>query len=103
MNKYPNGAVNRWDGKGLEINEEDGYIIGSAFAAGKKESDNTFSGVMLGDWDTAANGDVEDSIGAQTGVYGFHHGAMSYALKQDGTMFVGKSGNGRIYFDGNNA
>lgn len=103
MNKYPNGAVNRWDGKGLEINEKDGYIIGSAFAAGKKETDNTFSGVMLGDWDTAANGDVEDSIGAQTGVYGFHHGAMSYALKQDGTMFVGKSGNGRIYFDGNNA
>jgi hypothetical protein len=28
---------------------------------------------------------------------------MSYALKDDGTAFLGKDGRGRIYFDGNNA
>jgi hypothetical protein len=38
-----------------------------------------------------------------TGVYGFNHGAMSYALKDDGTAFFGKDGRGRIYFNGNNA
>jgi hypothetical protein len=104
MNRYPNGAVNRWDGHGLEIDEENGTIIGTAFAAGKKNSDdNTFSGVMLGDWKKGANGDVEDSIGSMTGVYGLHHGAVSYALKEDGSMFIGKSGNGRLYFDGENA
>jgi hypothetical protein len=26
---------------------------------------------------------------------------MSYALKEDGTAFIGKSGSGRILFDGN--
>lgn len=104
LNRYPNGAVNRWDGTGLKINEEDGTIIGTAFAAGKKvKSDDgtmTFSGVMLGDWATGAKGDVEESIGAETGVYGFHFGEMSYALKENGSMFIGKSGRGRIYFDG---
>jgi hypothetical protein len=27
---------------------------------------------------------------------------MSYAFKDDGTVFIGKSGRGRIQFDGNN-
>jgi hypothetical protein len=55
MNKYPNGAVNRWDGNGLVLNEEEGTIIGSAMAVGKKNSDdNTFSGVMLGAWEGKA-------------------------------------------------
>ncbi len=104
LNRYPNGAVNRWDGTGLKIDEEKGTIIGAAFAAGKKVSSDdgtmTFSGVMLGDWTTGAEGDVEESIGAETGVYGFHYGEMSYALKENGSMFIGKSGRGRIYFDG---
>lgn len=99
MNRYPNGAVNRWDGKGLKFDEENGTVIGTAFAAGRKESDNTFSGVMLGDWEKGADGDAEESI-TQTGVYGFHHGEMSYALSEEGSMFIGKSGRGRIYFDG---
>ena len=37
LNRYPNGAINRWDGTGLEIDKEKGTIIGAAFAAGKKE------------------------------------------------------------------
>ena len=39
----------------------------------------------------------------QTGIYGFNHGVMSYALKDDGTAFFGKDGQGRIYFNGNSA
>jgi hypothetical protein len=103
MNRYPNGAVNRWDGEGLELNEKNGTIIGTAFAAGHKNPNNTFSGVMLGDWDKGAEGDVEDSVGALTGVYGLHEGEVSYAFMEDGTAFIGKSGDGRIYFDGDNS
>ena len=68
-----------------------------AMAAGKKNSDNTFSGVMLGDWSAD---DVEGDLKVQTGIYGFDHGAMSYAFKEDGTAFIGKSGSGRIIFNG---
>ena len=76
---------------------EDGVILTPAIAAGKKNSDNTFSGVMLGDWQQT---DTADDITQQIGVYGFHHGAMSYAFKEDGTGFIGKSGKGRINFNG---
>lgn len=106
MNKYPNGAVNRWDGNGLVLNEEEGTIIGSAMAAGKKNSDdNTFSGVMLGAWEGKAKqyGGVANELTELTGVYGFHHGQISYAFKEDGTAFIGKSGRGRIHFDGNDS
>lgn len=104
MNKYPNGAVNRWDGNGLVLNKEEGTIIGSAMAVGKKNGDNTFSGVMLGAWEGKAKeqGGVSQEITESTGVYGFHYGQISYAFKDDGTAFIGKSGHGRIYFDGNN-
>jgi hypothetical protein len=51
QNNYPSATLNRWDGKTVEINETEGTIIAPAIAAGKKNDDNTFSGVMLGDWE----------------------------------------------------
>lgn len=101
QNKWPNGVVNAWDGNSLVLNEKNSTILSAAISAGKKnDDDNTFSGVMIGDW---KGQDVEGSITEQTGVYGFHHGAMSYAFKEDGTGFIGKDGVGRIEFDGNTA
>ena len=100
QNQWPNGVINAWDGKSLVLDEENSTILAASIAAGKKNSDNTFSGVMMGDW---GNKDVEGSISKQTGIYGFHHGAMSYAFKEDGTAFLGKDGKGRIYIDGNEA
>ena len=99
QNEYPSATLNTWDGKSIEINYENGTIVAPAISAGKKnKKDNTFSGVMLGDWSST---DAAGDITQQTGVYGFHHGAMSYAFKEDGTAFIGKSGLGRILFDGN--
>lgn len=101
QNLWPNGVINAWDGKSLVLDEDNSTIIAASIAAGKKNSeDNTFSGVMIGDW---KGKDAEDSITEQTGVYGFHHGAMSYAFKEDGTAFLGKDGKGRININGNDA
>mgnify|MGYP004509626989 CR=1 FL=1 len=52
---------------------------------------------MLGAWDDEEN---ESSITPTAGLYGFYHGEMSYGLKDDGTAFIGRSGAGRITFDG---
>lgn len=99
QNQYPSTTINKWDGK--EISMEGGVILTPAIAAGKKnKEDNTFSGVMIGDWGEKKS-DTASDIAEQTGVYGFHHGAMSYAFKEDGTGFIGKSGHGRIIFNGN--
>jgi hypothetical protein len=51
-------------------------VIAAAVSAGKKNSDNTFSGVMIGDW-SGKDLDTGEEIAKQTGVYGFHHGDMS--------------------------
>jgi hypothetical protein len=106
LNRYPNASVNEWDGTTLTIDDENGAILATAIAAGKKESweenkqtFSAFTGVMLGDWQQ--NGDSDASISKNTGIYGFHRGQMAYSFKDDGTAFIGKSGRGRIYFDGN--
>jgi hypothetical protein len=57
---------------------------------------------MMGDWSNS-DLDTDKEISRQTGIYGFHHGAMSYAFKEDGTAFIGKSSMARINFDGSNA
>ena len=97
---YPSTTLNKWNGKEINIDNDNGTIVANGMAAGKKESDNSFTGVVIGDWSRT---DVDAYIAKNTGVYGFEHGAMSYALKDDGTAFFGKDGRGRIYFDGNKA
>lgn len=101
QNQWPNGVINAWDGESLKLDYETQTVLAAAISAGKKNSeDNTFSGVMMGDWGAQ---DVAGEIASQTGLYGFHHGAMSYAFKEDGTAFIGKSSMARINFDGSNA
>lgn len=101
INAYSSATLNQWNGKSLQIDEEEGIIVARGLAAGKKENDNSFTGVVIGDWSTAGGGNSSDAITNNTGVYGFEHGAMAYAFKDDGTAFIGKSGKGRILFDGN--
>lgn len=99
QNKWPNGVINAWDGESLVLNDSKSTILAAAISAGSKNSeDNTFSGVMMGNWEGQ---DVGNSIKKQTGIYGFYHGDMSYAFKEDGTAFIGRSGRGRIKIDGN--
>ncbi|MBQ9657392.1 MAG: hypothetical protein IJV31_01320 [Clostridia bacterium] len=52
---------------------------------------------MMGDW---SRSDTDPAIAAHTGLFGFNHGSMAYAFKDDGTGFIGKDGRGRIIFDG---
>lgn len=96
QNKYPSAMVNRWNGKTLEIDETNGTILSTMVAAGKKEKNNTFSGVLMGDCSPSGS---DDSL-RTTGLYGFRQGKQSFAFKEDGTAFIGESGFGRINFDG---
>lgn len=92
QNRYPSAALNAWDGS-LLIDEKGNKIMTSMVAAGYKESDNSYTGVVMGS--------VGSEISANTGVYGFHKGEQVYAFKDNGTAFLGKSGSGQIRFDGN--
>jgi hypothetical protein len=91
---FSSTMLNAWDG-GLTIDEENGTILSTMIGAGKKDSENRFEGVMMGD--------VTDAISSSTllGLYGFNKGIQSFGWKIDGTGFIGKSGQGQIIFDGN--
>lgn len=109
QNKYGSTMLNNWDGT-FEIDEKNGTIMGTMFGAGKKTSNNTFEGVLMGDVATGAG--ITQGFDTKTaplglsnhtgiGIYGFNDGAQSFGLNVDGSAFFGKSGKGRIIFNGN--
>lgn len=100
QNKYPTSIINDWNGE-LTIDENNNAILAAKIVAGKKDTDNTFTGVMMGDWRGNDSVDVEGAISEHTGIYGFQKGVASFGFRDDGTAFIGKPGAGRLEFDGN--
>lgn len=100
QNRYPTSIINDWNGKELVIDDKNNAILSAKIAAGKKESDNSFTGVIMGDWGNTEDIDVENSLSKNTGVYGFQKGAASFGFKDDGTAFIGKADAGRLDFNG---
>ena len=98
QNRFGSTTLNKWNGK-FKMDEDNGTIFGSMFGAGKKNDDNSFSGVLMGDVKAKGGFSVNE---IQTGIYGFHEGAASFGFNTNGTAFLGKTGKGRITFDGNN-
>lgn len=96
QNKYPSAMVNKWDGQ-LNIDSDNNFIGVAQIAAGKKENNNTFTGVLMGSF---GDGKTDSSLSKNTGVYGYYQGKQVYALKDDGTATFGKSGNGQIEIKG---
>ena len=95
QNRYFNKQVNDWNGE-LMLDEENNIIMSAQIAAGSKDGDNQFSGVILGSW--KKNNTAEE---ATSGLYGYNKGSQSFGFREDGTAFIGKTGAGRIVFDGN--
>lgn len=97
QSKYDFALLNKWDGS-LTLDEEKGTILSAMLGAGRKNSNNTFSGVLIGD---VKAGTGLDTMQEATGVYGIHEGQLSYGFRDNGTGFIGKSGHGQILLDGN--
>ena len=98
-NKYSSAMLNSWDGDFI-VNEKNGTIMGTMFGAGKKDDNNTFTGVLMGDIEAGAGLKTGNKTGI--GLYGFHQSEQSFGFNVDGTAFIGKAGRGRITMDGNN-
>lgn len=95
QNRYPSAMVNSWDGS-FQIDEENGTIMSTMLGAGRKTTNNTFEGILMGNVYQATGDNATD-----IGLYGFHDGAQSFNFNIDGTAFLGKAGHGRIVFNGN--
>lgn len=87
--------INSWDGS-WTVDENSGVALGTMFGAGRKNGYNQFEGVLMGDVHTGAGDRATD-----VGIYGYNEGVQSFGFRTNGTAFLGKSGSGRILFDGN--
>lgn len=94
QNSFSSALLNNWNGD-LLIDEDNGTIMSPMIGAGRKNSDNSFSGVLMGDVTRANDSTI------LTGVYGYDHGVQSYSLTEDGKATLGSAGRGQIIFDGN--
>ena len=97
QNQYASSTLDSWNGS-LTIDEKNGTILSTAVGAGKKEDNNSFSGVLMGDIGRGLLFDSDNMSGL--GLYGFNRGAQSFCLSVDGTAFFGKAGRGRILING---
>ena len=71
-NVYSLASINGWDGVGIDINEDGGYILSPQIGAGKKDDvTNTFTGLVMGT--LSSDSEKEDKIG----LMGFSKGKQS--------------------------
>ena len=94
QNAYNSPLLNAWD-ESVSIDEKGGTIMAPMIGAGKKNNDNQFSGVLMGDVKAKADNSV-----ALTGLYGYQNGIQTFSLTEDGKARFGASGSGQIQIDG---
>lgn len=97
--KYGSSILNNWTGETI-VDIENNRILTNVLGAGRMDEYNQFNGVILGEI-----GKIDDSnkqiLDKQTGLIGYGQGAQAFGFLDNGTAFIGKSGSGRIEFDGN--
>lgn len=94
LNRYNFAHLNGWDGNSIQINEEDGYILAPQLGAGAKDTNNRFTGVLMGQ--------VKNPMKNQSniGLFGYAQGERSFFINsENGSAIFGKSGNGEIIID----
>lgn len=95
LNKYGNAAINGWDGNSVSIDKNgNGVILAPQIGAGRKESDNSFTGMIMGSVKEAGRNDQD------VGLFGYSYGEKSIFLNsKNGSAIFGKQGKGQIIID----
>lgn len=99
LNRYGQAALNGWDGNSVDINEEGGYILSPQVGAGRKETDNSFTGIFMGE----VKEYKDNSEISHNGILGYHHGVKSLFINaEDGSAIFGKVSipKGGTYYEG---
>ena len=70
-------SVNAWDGNSITIDEDRGAILAPQIGAGEKDSNNRFTGIVMGKTETYSGGSENEK---QIGLFGYAYGAQSIFL-----------------------
>lgn len=83
VNRYSNSALNGWDGVSIELDSTEGYFLAPQIGAGQKESDNSFTGVVMGTQQKTS------SNAQDVGLFGYDHGKRTFFLNsKTGHLFA---------------
>lgn len=97
LNRYGLTALNGWNGNNIEINNSGGYVLAPQVGAGKKEADNSFTGLLIGE--VKESGSLQQLIG----LLGFYKGERSIFLDANtGMAEFGLASQGQVRIDPSN-
>jgi hypothetical protein len=94
FNRFGQEALNGWDGNSIQLDEEGGHIYSPQVGAGIKDSNNRFTGVLMGK--------VKEHSNSQelVGLLGYNEGVRSIFLdSKTGKAEFGAAGGGQIILD----
>lgn len=92
LNRFGHSNLNGWDGNSISIDNDGGFILAPQVGAGSKDTNNAFTGVVIGEVTKGSNND--------SGLFAFSTGARSVFIDaKTGKSIFGKSGAGQIVID----
>ena len=80
LNTFGLASVNAWDGNTITIDNERGAVLAPQVAAGEKDDNNRFTGIVMGKTETYTGGSDNEK---QIGLFGYHQGLQSIFLDSD--------------------
>lgn len=100
LNRYGMSALNDWNGTSLTIGTDEqgnqSYLLAPQVGAGFKESDNSFTGMVMGTTRNTAKFDHSD----RTGLFGYKAGQQTVFLDAEtGKAEFGNPGTGQIIIE----
>ena len=96
LNTYGNAALNEWDGNSIKLDADGNtMLLAPQGGFGKKEADNSYTGVLLGTTKDYTNGGLE-----HTGIFGYNAGTRTMFLNsENGAAIFGSTGSSQIMID----
>ena len=90
LNRYGMSAMNDWDGNSVQVNSDGGYILSPQVGAGRKNDDNSFTGITIGEV-------FQDVNNKEIGMFGYYKGQRSLFLDAEtGDAEFGVASEGQI-------
>lgn len=96
INRYGFASLNAWDGTSIQISEEGGYIYSPIVGAGKKEDDNSFTGVLMGSVETVAS---DQTIKDEVGLFAYGSGQRTVFIDAESGKAEFGVGDAKILLD----
>ena len=100
INRYNHRALNDWDGNSINLDKDNNQtILAPQIGAGKKNTDNSFTGIFMGQVLTHPTLEEEQST-TETGLFGYNSGQRSIFLDAEtGKAEFGTNNSGKLIID----